>query len=236
MKTNIYMVGMGGIGSQLCEPICRFINYLDNKNDFTITFIDGDEYESSNQSRQTIELSDVGENKAICQYTKIYNLFPYLEINANAIYINKQNIKDCFDKPDENTIILSGVDNDKTRNVIQEYCGSLKNVLLLSGGNEYIDGDVQIYARRKGVDLTPPIWKWNSNIKNPKDRSPEEIGCDELVESTPQLIFTNGMVSACMCMAFYNYYKMFETDIIVDKSVIMFDISEISVVSRLRKM
>jgi len=236
MKTNIYLVGMGGIGSQLCEPICRFVNYLENKSDYCITFIDGDEYESSNQTRQTIELADIGQNKAVSQYSKMYNLFPNLEINANAIYINNQNIKDCFNKPDENTIILSGVDNNKTRNVIQQYCLALKNVLLLSGGNEYIDGDVQIYARKQGVDLTPPIWKWNPNIKNPKDRSPEEIGCDELVESTPQLIFTNGMVSACMCMAFYNYYKMFDTDVSIDKSVVMFDIPELSVVSKMRNL
>jgi len=236
MKTNIYMVGMGGIGSQLCEPICRFVNYLENKSDFTITFIDGDEYELSNQTRQIMELTDVGQNKAITQYRKMYELFPRLEIDAKAVYINKQNTKDCFNKPDENTIILSGVDNNKTRNVIQEYCLTLDNVLLLSGGNEYIDGDVQIYARKKGVDLTPPIWKWNPDIKKPKDRSPEEIGCDELVESTPQLIFANGMVSMCMCMTFYNYYKMFETDVTIDKSVVMFDISELSVVSKMRNM
>ena len=109
---------------------------------------------------------------------------------------------------------------------------------MLSGGNEYIDGDVQIYAKKDGKALLPPIWKYNPGILNPKDKSPEEIGCDELTESEPQLIFTNGMVSACMQMAFYKYYKMFDTgiDIEIDKSVVMFDILELAVVSKLRKM
>jgi len=236
MKTNIYFVGMGGIGSQLCEPICRFVNFLDNKNDYSIIFIDGDEYEESNQTRQNIDIEDLGINKAESQLKKMYRLFPNLDLQTNAIYINNRNIKDLID-PNQNIIVLAGVDNNKTRNVLQKYCLTLENVLLLSGGNEYYDGDVQIYARKEGKELLPPIWKYNQGIMRPKDKSPENIGCDELVESVPQLIFTNGMVSACMQMAFYKYYKMFDdNDVILDKSVIYFDIPDMAVVSKLRKM
>jgi molybdopterin/thiamine biosynthesis adenylyltransferase len=234
---HIYFIGLGGIGSQLCEPICRFINHFDDMKKWKITFIDGDDYESSNKTRQLITFKDLGKNKAKSQYQKMYQLFPQLELDTNAIYINKQNIKDCID-PDENIFILSGVDNHKTRHVIQEYCLSLNNVLLLSGGNEYIDGDVQIFARKNEKNLLPPIWKYNPDILKPKDKSPDEIGCDELVKSEPQLIFTNGMVSSCMQMAFYNYYEMFDAnkEINIDKSVIMFDITEMAVVSKKRQI
>jgi len=235
MKTHIYFIGLGGIGSQLCEPLCRFVNNLPNCSDYMFTFIDGDEYETSNQSRQSFDFIDLGNNKAISQVTKISKLFPNLDINSNAIYINKQNIANVI-QPIDNIIILAGVDNNKTRHVLQEYANGVENILLLSGGNEYIDGDVQIFVRKNGVNLTPPIWKYNPGILKPKDRSPEEIGCSELIESVPQLIFTNGMVSSCMMMAFYNYYELFDKEIEIDKSVIMFDIKEMAVVSKLRKI
>ena len=234
---NIYFIGLGGIGSQLCEPICRFINHLKDRKSYKLFFVDGDDYESSNQSRQNIKHTDLGKNKASSQYNRMYGLFPNLEMEVIAIYINKQNIGDCFNL-DEKSIILGGVDNNKTRHLMQTVANEIDNVLLLSGGNEYIDGDVQMFAKKNGKALLPPIWKYNPEILKPKDKSPEEIGCDELTESEPQLIFTNGLVSACMQMAFYNYYKMFDADIEIeiDKSVIMFDISEMAVVSKLRNI
>jgi len=236
-KTNIYMIGLGGIGSQLCEPICRYINYLENRDCYKLILIDGDAYEESNQTRQYISKFDIDGNKAEIQKKKMQTILPQLEIESKAIYINKRNMKDWFDVSVDNNIFLVGVDNNKTRNQIQKICNTLKNVLLLSGGNEYIDGDVQIFARKNNIDLTPPIWKYNKNILKPTDKSPDEVGCDELVESVPQLIFTNGMVANCMSMAFYKYYNMFaDDDIEIDKSVIMFDIIELSVVSKKRKM
>lgn len=236
-KQNIAIVGLGGIGSQLCEPICRFIYHLSNMNDYIITLVDGDEYDSGNQSRQNISIENIGENKAKSQYKKLKKLFPELEINLNAIYINSGNMHKCFSDGD---IILLGVDNHKTRKLTQDFCCDMDNILLVSGGNNYIDGDVLVYAKKNGVALTPTIYQYNKDILNYTDRSPEDIGCDELIPSDPQLIFTNGMVSICIQMVFYNYYKMFNNDdnIFPDTMVndIMFDIKEIRVIPRIRKI
>ena len=228
---KIHIVGLGGIGSQLCEPICRYINFLDNAKDYVVNLIDGDTYEPSNQSRQNISLMNVGENKAVSQCNKLRTLFPNLEINSESIYINSRNMKDLFSSKD---IILLGVDNHKTRRLTQDYCESLDDVFLVSGGNEWIYGEALLYIKKNGKELTPKIWKYNPGIEEYTDRSPEDIGCEELVESAPQLIFTNGMAAMCMQMAFYNYYEIFEKELKVRASEIVFNIPDMRVVPKLR--
>jgi len=231
-KVSIYIIGLGGIGSCLCEPICRYINYLENRRDYDIILIDGDSYDDGNLARQYFEWDEIGENKAEVQAKKMKNKFEELDIKTEAIYINSQNIKNTIV---DNSIILSGVDNHKTRKIIQDHCNKLSNCLYISGGNFYIDGDVIIFAKKDGVQLSPTIYQDHKDIANPTDRTPDEIGCDELVESVPQLLFTNGTVSICMQWAFYNYYKLFqENNISIYKNKISFDICEMSVISRNR--
>ena len=235
-KTNVSIIGLGGIGSQLCEPICRYINYLENVDDFIVTLIDGDMYESSNRTRQTISINDIGESKSKIQHNKMIDLFSKLNIIEKSIYINSVNMKDCFHESDNNLILL-GVDNHKTRKLVQDYCSGLNNVLLISGGNNWIDGDVLIYARKNGVSLTPTIYEYNPEIYNYTDKSPEEMGCDELEKSEPQLIFTNGMVAMCMQMCFYNYYQIFDNEkITIFANEVMFDIEEMRSVTKSRKI
>ena len=42
------------------------------------------------------------------------------------------------------------VDNHKSRMIINNYCKQLNDVILFSGGNEFTDGNVQIYVRKEG--------------------------------------------------------------------------------------
>ena len=43
-KLDIIIIGLGGVGSILCEKISRFLNF-DKKVDPMLTLIDGDYYE-----------------------------------------------------------------------------------------------------------------------------------------------------------------------------------------------
>ncbi|MCX6809728.1 MAG: hypothetical protein NTZ65_03215 [Candidatus Berkelbacteria bacterium] len=81
----------------------------------------------------------------------------------------------------------------------------LDNVVLISGGNELTHGNVQIYVRQNGKDLTLPLDnKYHDEIKNPDDHNPADAGCEELVQSEPQLIITNNFVATMMLCLFYS--------------------------------
>jgi len=231
-KINIIFVGLGGIGSNLCEPICRFINYLPDRDRYEIVMVDGDHYENKNLSRQYFNSIDVGLNKAETQMNLMKEKFRDLNISAVNEYLTEDNITTTIP---EKSIILSGVDNHKTRKLIQDHCNDLQNVLYISGGNFYIDGDILIFANCNGRQLAPTIYQNHADIANPVDKMPHEISCEELVESEPQLLFTNGTVSICMQWAFYNYYKMFDDENIeITKNEIIFDIVEMRVISHNR--
>jgi hypothetical protein len=88
--------------------------------------------------------------------------------------------------------------------IVSNYCKELQDVTLISGGNEFTDGNVQIYVRKEGKDLTPDLCAYHPEIANPDDKLPEEMSCEELSNSDPQLYFTNLGVATLMCWSFYN--------------------------------
>jgi hypothetical protein len=59
-------------------------------------------------------------------------------------------------------------------------------------------------VRCGGRDVTLPLTRFHPEIAEPKDRSPHEMSCDELlVEAAPQLLFTNLAMASAMLNAFY---------------------------------
>ena len=77
---------------------------------------------------------------------------------------------------------------------------------MISGGNDFTDGNVQIYLRRDGKNVTLPLTNdYHKEIKNPTDKNPAEMSCEELAKSEPQLVITNNAIAAWMLNAFYTY-------------------------------
>src|SRR5262249_60475714 len=76
--------------------------------------------------------------------------------------------------------VLLCVDNHPTRKLVSDHCGTLANVALFSGGNEGVEpprergtyGNVQVYLRKGGRDLTVPLTRFHPEIANPKARCP----------------------------------------------------------------
>ena len=75
---------------------------------------------------------------------------------------------------------------------------------MISGGNEFTDGNAQLYVRKDGQDITPDLCMYHPEIANPEDKLPTEMSCEELSVSEPQLGFTNLGVAFKMCCMFYN--------------------------------
>ena len=213
MDLNITIIGLGGVGSILIERLCRFINY---SNDLTaeILLVDGDEYEQKNYERQ--EFNRIG-NKADIKATELELKFSQLGLDVYDAFINPDNVSEVIK---EGNIVFLCVDNHKTRMIVSNYCKQLQDVTLISGGNEFTDGNVQIYVRREGRDLTPDLCAYHPEISNPEDKLPDEMSCDELSHSDPQLYFTNLGVATIMCWAFYNAVIKGK----YDRSEIYFDI------------
>ena len=194
---NIKIIGLGGIGSILCEKICRFINYSKDL-DAILTLVDGDRYEPKNYERQVF--GQIG-NKAIVKERELRIKFDKTKVDSISEFINNNNITNIIQNKD---VIFLCVDNHKTRKIVSDYCKTLSDVTLISGGNEFTDGNVQIYVKKGGKDLTPDLCAYHPEIDNPDDKLPEEMSCEELAQSDPQLFFTNLGAATFMCWAFYN--------------------------------
>lgn len=221
----IKIIGLGGIGSVLSEKISRFLNYSMNEESIYITLIDGDSYEPKNLARQ--EFVELG-NKAKMKSKELNFKYDGIQFDFIEQFINEENISEMIMSDD---IVFCCVDNHKTRNIINNHCKNLQDTVLISGGNELTDGNVQIYIRKEGSDVTPSLTDYHPEIENPTDKSPEEMSCEELSHSAPQLFFTNLSVAAIMCWGFYNYLQG-KTDI----SEVYFDMLEMASDAKIRKV
>jgi hypothetical protein len=101
------------------------------------------------------------------------------------------------------------VDNHATRKLLSDRCTELDDVVLISGGNRFTDGNIQVHVRKDGQDITLPIASYKNEIANPTDKNPADVrregGCEVERASSPQLLITNNVVAALMLNAFYGW-------------------------------
>lgn len=217
---KIKVVGLGGIGSYLVEPLSR---YLSNEyKEIEITLIDGDSYETKNECRQRFSSLD---NKAAVTATDLSPKFPNILFKAKRNYIDVDNVTTFIR---ENDIVFLCVDNHNTRKIVSDRCDELDNVTLISGGNEYTDGNVVIFRRVDGENVGKPLTELFPEIANPQDKHPSEVeernGCEAQVELNPQLLFMNNTISAIMCNVYYTLeqnrvnFEQVYTDILTQRS------------------
>jgi molybdopterin/thiamine biosynthesis adenylyltransferase len=198
---RIKVIGLGGIGSYLIEPLCR---YLSHQNDYIeLTLVDGDTYEDRNKQRQ--QFSENG-NKATVTAGSLRPKFPEIHFRHKPEFVTDENVVPLIR---ENDIVFLCVDNHATRKVVSDRCEELDNVTLISGGNDETDGNVIYYYRKDGKDVTKPLTKVDPKIANPKDVNPgvNREGCEASVNSTPQLLFTNLAIASMMCNVYYAHEK-----------------------------
>ena len=205
MKTKKYkVIGAGGIGSHVVEPLARYLSYTDYYCEVMI--IDGDSFEERNRQRQ--RFGAVGINKAIATVDSLRDKFPKVHFRAKDAYLTGDNIISLIR---ENDIVFLGVDNHATRKLVSDRCCELEDVLLLSGGNGLTDGDVLIHFRKSGIDVTPPITVTAPEIAQPQDKNPGEFtqadrqGCQEAALVNPQLLFMNLDIACTMLNCYYAY-------------------------------
>jgi molybdopterin/thiamine biosynthesis adenylyltransferase len=198
---RIALIGLGGIGSWVLQGLAPFLNFSDQT--WSLILIDGDEYEEKNRSRQCFD--ELGA-KAEVQAGWVARRFPGLAVQPVTQYLSDDGAEDTFPVANairSGDIVFSCLDNHRTRKMVADHCTALRDVVLISGGNEYTDGNVQVFVRRQGQDMTCRPDKYHPELAQPGDRAPYEMSCEELAASSPQLIFANLTAACLMLNAFY---------------------------------
>ncbi len=197
---KIKVIGIGGIGCSLLPVLARFLNF--SYSNIELTLIDGDDYEEKNRDRQPF--SRLG-NKAEVTVEKLGEEFSQIFFRTEPKYVTEDNV---FLLISEGDIIFLCVDNHATRKIVSDRCEELSDVVLISGGNELTDGNIQVYIREGGEDITLPLANsFHPEIQFPEDENPEDLGCEQLRESEPQLLITNNAIAALMLNAFFSHLR-----------------------------
>ncbi len=193
---DIKVIGIGGIGCALLPHLARYLQASGER--ARLTLVDGDAFEVRNEDRQAFP--EVG-NKAKVKASELARQYGDLSFRAISDFVTLENVGRIIRSGD---VVFLAVDNHKTRRLVSDHCQVLPEVTLISGGNDYTDGSVQVYIRLAGRDVTLPLTRFHPEIADPRDRSPHEMSCDELSrEAAPQLLFTNLTVASAMLNAFY---------------------------------
>jgi molybdopterin/thiamine biosynthesis adenylyltransferase len=211
---EIKVIGVGGIGCALLPHLCRYLNYGSpppGDGDgpggapgprARVTLVDGDDFEARNAARQAFGAAG---NKARVKAAELAREFEALSLRAVPEYVHEGNAAALLGEGD---VVFLAVDNHRTRNVVSDHCRTLRSAVLISGGNDLTDGNVQVYVRREGRDVTLPLTQFHPEIAEPRDRSPAEMSCDELARAgAPQLLFANLAVASAMLNAFYAWQQ-----------------------------
>lgn len=220
---NIVIIGLGGVGSILCDNLSRYLNYSDIN--ASVSLVDGDFYESKNSERQTF--TRLGD-KASVKCTEMSLKFNNVSFQDFNEFINEDNVGSLIV---ENSIVFICVDNHLSRKVISDHCQTLNNITVISGGNEYTDGNAQLYKRENGKNVTASLAEYHPEIEFPEDQSPEDMSCEELSKSEPQLLFTNLTVATIMCWMFYAIHKKKD---VTKHAEVYFDITSMATLAKPR--
>jgi hypothetical protein len=209
-RGRVVLIGLGGIGSHLARPLATFLASLADDpagKPIEIVLCDGDSFALENAYR--LDIVDFGNKAEVVGRELMDRLATStLVIRWVSEYVTPQNVAELIRDGD---CVFLACDNHATRNLVGRHCSSglLASVVLISGGNDGIEegltgtyGNVQVYVRQGGIDLTAPLDRFHPEIANPSDHAPDELSCAELAAAgAPQLLFTNLAVASGMCNA-----------------------------------
>jgi hypothetical protein len=233
---RVVVIGLGGIGMQLARPLAVFLASLadyagDEPGRATeLVLCDGDSFAPENSYR--MDIVDYG-NKAEVVGRELIERLPTssLAIRWVSQFVTPHNVGEIIQEGD---CVFLACDKHATRKIVGQHCagGSISSVVLISGGNDGIEdgragtyGNIQVFVRKDGNDLTAPIERFHPEIADPIDKAPDQLSCLELVAAgAPQLLFANLAVASGMCNALLRLLMPRDQQAIYDE--VAFDIAE----------
>jgi hypothetical protein len=208
---SVKLIGLGGVGSIVARYAGVFLASLSQE--IRLVLVDGDTFEHSNASRMLF--ADCGNKAAVLRREMLPRIAEStIALVAIEEFLTPGNVS-RFIQPGD--ICLLCVDNHATRKLVNDYCATLPDICLISGGNDGVGpdsrgavrrgtfGNVQIYVRRANVDVTAPLTRHHPEIEQPGDRLPSDQSCTELAVSVPQILFANLAVASAMLNTLWLY-------------------------------
>jgi molybdopterin/thiamine biosynthesis adenylyltransferase len=207
--TRFLIIGAGGIGSHLAEPLARFLTFSGVEGSLVI--VDGDSFAEKNFSRQKFSAQGLNSNKAEHLSEMLAKEFydqGSICFEAVSEYASGKNIEKIIMEKD---VVFLAVDNHSTRKLVSDRAGKMQDIIVITGGNDSVDdpgkgtdGNVHIYVKKGGEELTHPITHLHPEIESADDMNPADLGCEELAASgSAQIIVTNLAVGIAMLEAFF---------------------------------
>lgn len=195
----VVVIGCGGIGSWLLPPLLRFLHAERYRGE--IHLWDGDRYSAGNAQRQEFGPAALGVNKAEAQAGTFQALYPALGLVARPVYVTAGNTGEAVR---ERSAVLVAVDNHPARALVARHAKSLREVCVLSAGNELLDGNVHVTLRTGGLDRTAPLLERHPEIASTRRGDRSDAGCEDLIErGQTQLLVTNFMAAASLLSTFH---------------------------------
>lgn len=136
INTSVLIVGCGALGS-----ICSM--YLASSGIGRLGLVDFDTIDISNLQRQiSYQTSDVGKRKTQVLRERLNSINPHIDIEVFDLFLNKQNVKEIFDKYD---LIVEGSDNPDTKYLVSDTCGAISKPYSM-GGIRGVEGQVHTFT------------------------------------------------------------------------------------------
>ena len=205
MPARVYLlVGAGGTGSIMFDPLIRYLTaYHGNREEnFIVAVIDGDEIEPHNLERQLFQNNYVGENKA----NALVAQYGHAALRALPEFVTDDNIAARINEGDT---VLIAADNYDVRARIERHGLTLQNITVVNGGNESTDGSLQLWVRRDGKNVTPPLSFMHPEILTPSPHDPSKLDCQQRAQMPggEQTIVANMMSATQMLNAIRSLHE-----------------------------
>ena len=202
------MIGAGGTGSHLSGPLYAYLKALEDKDKEWHLFIaDGDTVEEKNLIRQNFSAGDIMRNKAAALVERMHDT-PHTQ--AIEVYIGPENIAA---KIRDGDVVLIAADNYYVRRLIEQHALTLQNLVVINGGNEAIDGTIQLWVREAGKNLTPRITHMHPEIEAAIDAKQDRsaLSCADIAKlpGGEQTIIANMTSATFMLAALYRYHHKY---------------------------
>lgn len=203
MQTYL-MVGAGGTGSHLLPAMLPYLrSYHGNRGEeYQVVIADGDIFESKNLTRQIFPDNLVTVNKAEAML-RMYNGHPIIAVSR---YLGAGDVRDMIQDGD---IVLICADNFSVRSLIIDHVQTLDNAVVINAGNEYHDGNVQLWVRQDGENKTPNLRYGHPEIAFVAEDDRAAMTCHQIAElpGGEQLILANQAAAHGMLTALWRYHQ-----------------------------
>ncbi len=198
---KIFIIGVGGTGSNLISPLARLINFS-NKED-KIIIVDGDVYETKNQKNQNIGVKQIGMAKSKAMSDLVSSKYKNVDISYIDEYItNKEMIISALDDNNYINIIVGCVDNNSTRKILHDvfYSNKVNNLIYIDSGNgtEEREGQIIIGYKINGSIKYRPVGDYIPDILEDNDTVEKATSCAATANEKPQNIATNFMAASIL--------------------------------------